>query len=75
MNLHAKEKKKGGHTNPDVRTIIIIYNMKNRRCTIHVGLASLAQLYISTYMHARGNTMCVYAYSTSLVNYVCVCSG
>ena len=40
---HAEEKKKGGHTNPDVRTIIIII-MKNRRCTIHVGLASLAQL-------------------------------
>ena len=38
---HAEEKKKSGHTNPDVRTIIIL---KNPRCITHVGLASLAQL-------------------------------
>ena len=44
---HAEEKKKGGHTNPDVRTYDNIY-MKNRRCITHVGLASLAQLQVHT---------------------------
>ena len=45
---HAEEKKKGGHkprrTYDNNNNII----MKNRRCTIHVGLTSLAQLHINS---------------------------
>ena len=54
---HAEEKKKGGHTNPDVRTI-----MKNPRCITHVGLASLAQLFIA-YLHDRDHLAPYYSVS------------
>ena len=41
---HAEQKKRGGHTNPDVRTIIIY---EKSQITIHVGLAALAQLFMT----------------------------